>query len=97
MRTLLAAAAMTTAALAAAGAAAAEPPAGATSCSGCHPSSPRVASPVPRLEGRDRAVIVKAMQAFRDGTRPALVMDRIAKGFSDEEIQAIATWYAAQR
>jgi cytochrome c553 len=25
------------------------------------------------------------------------VMDRIAKGFTDEEIQAIAAWYAAQK
>jgi cytochrome c553 len=24
-------------------------------------------------------------------------MDRIAKGFSDEEIQAIAAWYATQK
>jgi cytochrome c553 len=37
------------------------------------------------------------MQAFRDGKRPATVMDRIAKGFSDAEIAAIAAWYAEQK
>jgi sulfide dehydrogenase cytochrome subunit len=37
------------------------------------------------------------MQAFRAGQMPATVMDRIAKGFTDEEIQAIAAWYAAQK
>jgi cytochrome c553 len=37
------------------------------------------------------------MQAFRSGQTPATVMDRIAKGFTVEEIQAIAAWYAAQR
>jgi cytochrome subunit of sulfide dehydrogenase len=36
------------------------------------------------------------MQAFRAGQRPATVMDRIVKGFSDPEIAAIAAWYAAQ-
>ena len=77
--------------------AAAEPPPGAASCTGCHPSSSRVASPVPRLSGGDRAAMVKAMQDFRSGQRTATVMDRIAKGFTDEEIQAIAAWYAAQR
>ena len=41
--------------------------------------------------------IVKAMQDFRSGQRTGTVMDRIAKGFTDEEIQAIAAWYAAQR
>lgn len=43
------------------------------------------------------ADIVKAMQEFRAGKRPATVMDRIAKGFTDGEIQAIAEWYARQR
>src|SRR5215468_9845507 len=82
---------------AAAGAASAEPPAGATSCSGCHASSARAQSPVPRLAGLDRAAIVKAMEEFRSGARPGTVMDRIAKGFTDPEIQAIAAWYASQK
>ena len=83
--------------VAAVGVAAAEPPAGAAACSGCHPASTRVTSPVPRLAGLDRAAIVRAMEDFRAGTRPATVMDRIAKGFTDAEIQAIAAWYATQR
>ena len=83
--------------IAAAVVASAEPPAGAASCSGCHPASTRVTSPVPRLAGLDRAAMVKAMQDFRSGQRPGTVMDRIAKGFTDEEIQAIAAWYATQR
>jgi len=40
--------------------------------------------------------MVSAMQDFRSGKRPATVMDRIAKGFSDDEIRAIAAWYGAQ-
>jgi sulfide dehydrogenase cytochrome subunit len=46
---------------------------------------------------RNAADIVAAMEAFRSGQKPATVMDRIAKGFAVEEIQAIAAWYAAQR
>ena len=83
--------------IAAAVVASAEPPAGAAACSGCHPASTRVTSPVPRLAGRDSAAIVKAIQDFRSGARAGTVMDRIAKGFTDEEIQAIAAWYAAQK
>jgi cytochrome subunit of sulfide dehydrogenase len=83
--------------IAAAVVASAEPPAGAAACSGCHPTSTRVTSPVPRLAGRDSAAIVKAMQDFRSGARAGTVMDRIAKGFTDEEIQAIAAWYATQK
>ena len=43
------------------------------------------------------ADIVAQMQAFKTGQKPATVMDRIAKGFTDAEIQAIADWYAQQK
>ena len=75
----------------------AEPPAGAAACTGCHPSSTRVTSPVPRLAGQDRDAIARAMRDFRSGTRAGTVMDRIAKGFTDAEIDAIAAYYAAQK
>ena len=73
------------------------PPIGASSCSGCHAVSASVQTSVPRLVGRPAADIVTAMQQFRAGQRPATVMDRIAKGFSDEETTAIAAWYAGQK
>jgi cytochrome subunit of sulfide dehydrogenase len=91
------AAAIGLASIAAAVVASAEPPAGAVSCTGCHPASSRVSSPVVRLNGLDKAAIVRAMQDFRSGQRAGTVMDRITKGFTDEEIQAIAAWYATQR
>jgi cytochrome c553 len=72
-------------------------PAGAASCSGCHPASRAVETTVTRLGGRNPAEIVAAMQEFRSGQRPGTVMDRIAKGFTDDEVKAIATWYAAQK
>jgi cytochrome c553 len=75
---------------------AAEAPPGVASCSGCHPANGNAGTPVPRLAGQDAGAIVAAMQAFRSGTRPATVMDRIAKGFSDEEVKAIAAWFMTQ-
>jgi cytochrome subunit of sulfide dehydrogenase len=79
---------------ASAGAAAAPPLVAA--CTGCHPvngGDPML----PRLAGRNAGEIVAAMKAFRSGNRPATVMDRIAKGFTDDEIAVIAAWYAGQR
>jgi len=78
------------------GAAAAEAPPGATSCSGCHAANAGVDSPVPRVVGRNAGELVAQMQAFRSGQRPATVMEQIAKGFSDAEVEAIATWFAGQ-
>jgi sulfide dehydrogenase cytochrome subunit len=72
------------------------PPVGASSCGGCHATAATVQTPVARLIGRPAADIVTAMRAFRTGQRPATVMDRIAKGFSEAEAEAIAAWYAAQ-
>jgi sulfide dehydrogenase cytochrome subunit len=76
--------------------AASAPPPGASSCSGCHPAGTKVDSPVPRLAGRSADEIVSAMKAYRSGERSGTVMGRIAKGFSDEELRAIAAWYAEQ-
>ena len=37
------------------------------------------------------------MLAFRTGQKPASVMNRIVKGFSEEEIKKIAAWYGGQK
>jgi cytochrome c553 len=96
---LLAAASFLAAALIGAGvtpAPASDAPPGAASCSGCHPAQ-NADTPVPRLAGRDADAVVAAMQAFRGGQQPATVMDRIARGFSDDEVKAIAAWLVTQR
>lgn len=77
--------------------AASPPPPGAASCSGCHSTAATAASPIPRLYGRNAGDITTAMAGFRDGSLPATVMNRIAKGFSDDESRAIAAWLAAQK
>jgi cytochrome subunit of sulfide dehydrogenase len=81
------------AALAAGSPAWADAPPGAASCSGCHGPA-ALGSAIPSLEGHAAADIATAMQEFRSGKRPATVMDRIAKGFSEEETRAIAEWLA---
>jgi cytochrome subunit of sulfide dehydrogenase len=75
------------------GTAAAPPPPGASGCSGCHGG----VAPPPVLTGRSASDIVAALDAFRAGTRPATVMDRIAKGFSHDESVVIATWLAGAK
>ena len=70
-------------------------PPGALACAGCH-GPVRAGSPVPPIHGRSAAEIVAAMQDYRAGRRSATVMDRIAKGFSDDEVEAMAAWLAAE-
>ncbi|WP_299364533.1 hypothetical protein [uncultured Paracoccus sp.] len=46
------------------------------------------------LRTRSAEDIDAALAAFRAGTRPATVMDRIARGFTLDESRAIAQWIA---
>jgi cytochrome subunit of sulfide dehydrogenase len=75
----------------------ADAPPGTLSCSGCHPPARTADATVSPLTGRNPADIIAAMQAFKSGQRPLTVMDRIAKGFSEDEVKAIAAWYGRQK
>src|SRR5262245_40145113 len=75
----------------------ADAPPGALACSGCHATARSVETTVPRLIGRNPADIVAAMQTFKSGQQPSTVMHLFAKGFSDDEVKAIAAWYGAQK
>jgi cytochrome c553 len=69
----------------------------ASSCAACHGPAGRSPGAIPSLNGKDKDFIVKALQEFKSDAKPATVMNRLAKGYSDEEIDAIATWFAAQQ
>jgi len=91
---------LTTATLmACAGAATADPLQGGTlahTCAGCHGTLGAPAVPyIPPLAGLSVEEFTRAMVAYRDGTRKATMMTRFAPAFSDEEIKAMAEYFAA--
>jgi cytochrome c553 len=69
----------------------------AAACANCHGPSGRApaGSVVPGLAGRPQSYLVEQMQAFKTGKREATVMHQIAKGYTDEQIVAMAAWFAA--
>ena len=70
----------------------------AASCAICHGTDGRaVTKDVAPLAGLPREHIAGQMRAFRDGQRPATVMHQIAKGYSDEQIDALAAYFAQKR
>jgi cytochrome subunit of sulfide dehydrogenase len=71
-------------------------PPGASSCTGCHAAKRIPDSVIPRIAGRKASDIVQFMREYRSGAWPSSVMGRIAKGFDDQQIDAIAAWFAAQ-
>ncbi|HZF24174.1 MAG TPA: c-type cytochrome [Burkholderiales bacterium] len=68
----------------------------AATCTGCHGTNGHSEGGMPLLAGLDKAYIVNAMKEFKAGTRPATVMHQHAKGYSDEQIERIAEFFAAQ-
>jgi sulfide dehydrogenase cytochrome subunit len=66
----------------------------AASCSGCHMQDETEG--FPQIYGRPAAEIRKEMLAFRSGAREGTVMNRIAKGYSEKDIDALAHYLAAQ-
>ena len=76
---------------------AADAPPGATACSGCHALNAAAETPVPKIHGRPAIDTIAAKEQFRSGAKPSTVMDRIAKGFTDDETRAIAARLAAQK
>lgn len=77
-------------------ASAADAPPGASSCTGCHAPKKVADSVIPHIAARKAADIVTFMREYRSGAWPSSVMGRIAKGFDDQQTEAIAAWFAAQ-
>ncbi len=72
-------------------------PTGATigyTCMGCHGVNGKSPGSIPSLAGRSEQDLRDKMQAFKDGSRPATVMDRIAKGYTNAEIAAVSRFFA---
>jgi cytochrome c553 len=70
----------------------------AATCAACHGTDGRPATKeVIPLAGLPREFLVSQLQAFKEGKRPASVMHQIAKGHTDQQIELIADYFAAQK
>jgi cytochrome subunit of sulfide dehydrogenase len=87
--------------MAAAATAQAAPPSAAmlaNACAGCHGTHGASAGPsMPNLAGQSKKAFMESMKEFKAGTRPASIMGRLAKGYSDAEIETMADFFAAQK
>lgn len=69
----------------------------ANTCVGCHGAQGNSAGPaIPSIAGMGAEYFVQSMEEFQSGERPNSIMTRIAKGYSDEEIAAMSTYFAEQ-
>lgn len=66
-------------------------------CSGCHGVDGASVGPAsPSLAGMDRTYFVQSMKDFVSGARPATIMNRIAKGYTEADFEAMADYFTSR-
>lgn len=71
----------------------------AATCANCHGTDGRTTdgSAIPSLVGMPKEYMTLQMKAFRDGSRPATVMHQLTKGFTDQQLDQISTYFASTK
>jgi sulfide dehydrogenase cytochrome subunit len=70
----------------------------AATCAQCHGTAGRPApgSTLTPLAGMPRERMVAELKAFKAGTRPATIMHQLSKGYSDTQIEQLATYFSTR-
>ena len=69
----------------------------ASTCAHCHGTDGRAVEgeALIRLAGLNRDYILTQLLAFRTGDRKATIMHQITRGYSEEQLEKLATYFAA--
>ncbi len=68
----------------------------ANTCFSCHGTDGKSVGAMPTIAGKTAGFIAEKLKAFKSGELEATVMNRIAKGFSDAEIEALAKFFSGK-
>lgn len=65
-------------------------------CASCHGPDGRSPGPIVSIAGRPETVLLEQLKAFRSDNPPpgTTVMNRLAKGYTDEQLAALATHFS---
>ncbi|MCW8955285.1 MAG: cytochrome c, partial [Gammaproteobacteria bacterium] len=67
----------------------------ANTCAGCHGTDGNSQGPAtPNISGLSEQFIMDAMEAFKEGERQSTVMNRIAKGYTEKQIELLAKYFS---
>lgn len=71
----------------------------AATCATCHGTDghPAAGTRIAELAGQPREQLLDHLRGFRNGTRESTVMRQIASGFSDSQLEQLASYFAAQK
>jgi len=63
-------------------------------CNGCHGTDGESQGSAPSLKGEDAATLKEMLMDFKNDKEEATIMNRIAKGYSEQEIAAVSEYFA---
>ena len=66
----------------------------ALSCAACHGTDGKSPGAIPTIDGRSVKEMKDALTGFKNGTRAGTVMPRLAKGYTDQEIDVLAEYFS---
>jgi len=69
----------------------------AATCANCHGTNGLSQGGTESLAGMAKDNIVRKMQEYKTGNKPASIMNQLAKGYTDEQIALMADWFATQK
>jgi cytochrome subunit of sulfide dehydrogenase len=69
----------------------------AAACANCHGTEGRAQPGMESLAGKDKAELLQKMLDYKTGRKPATIMHQLSKGYSDEQLEQIAAYFAAQK
>ena len=69
----------------------------AGTCANCHGTDGKAQRPSIALAGYPADRLVSTLKEFKEGKRTATIMHQIAKGYTDEQVRLIASYFAAQK
>jgi sulfide dehydrogenase cytochrome subunit len=67
----------------------------AASCASCHGTNGVAQQGMESLAGKSKDDLLKAMLDFKSGKKPATIMHQLSKGYSDEQLEQLAAYFAA--
>ncbi len=67
----------------------------AASCASCHGTQGIAQPGMESLAGQPKDDLLKKMLDFKTGKKPATIMHQLAKGYSDNQIEELASYFAA--
>jgi cytochrome c553 len=69
----------------------------AATCANCHGTNGVAQGGMESLAGVARDDLVRKLQDYKTGRRPGTIMPQLAKGYTDQQIEALGGWFAAQK